>query len=408
MSAENNHWRILYLSVHRPDRATGGIELRAQHILRALQQIGEVTIIVLQDESADNVPIAEPPDSNFTYAAKIKHLPKKRWHQKVQWALDPRTSYPHGCGVDAETTRAVLRRVSQFDLIWFCDLRTPNMFPNSLWPHSVVDINDVPSSFARATLQRDGNLAERMMTRGRVLSWKRREQKLGERFSVLAVCSQADKTYLESIGVEAPIHVIPNGFERPREEPVRNLAAPPRIGFTGVFDYSPNVEGIQWFVEKCWPRIKREVPDARLRLSGRFSDGPLKPSGPDVDGLGWVEDLDAEIATWSLMIVPILVGAGTRVKIALGFSRKCPVVSTGIGAHGYEITNGEEILLADSPKAFADACLGIIRQPTEADRMAERASRKFLERWTWDAIKPRIWAAAEECLRGNVDAAVVK
>src|SRR5439155_26775204 len=100
-----------------------------------------------------------------------------------------------------------------------------------------------------------------------------------------------------------------------------------------------------------------------------------------------------------VMVVPILVGAGTRVKIALGFSQKCPIVSTSIGAYGYDIQDGKEILLADGPEAFAGACLRLIRRPEEAAEMADRANRKFLENWTWEAIRPRIWAAAQDCLR---------
>ena len=197
------------------------------------------------------------------------------------------------------------------------------------------------------------------------------------------------------------MHVIPNGFERPARPPVRKPVTPPRIGFIGIFDYAPNLGGIQWFVRECWPRIKRELPDARLRLVGRHSDGPLKPDGPDIDGLGWVANTDGEMATWSSMVVPLQLGAGTRGKIAHAFSAKCPVVSTSLGAYGYEVESGRELLLADTPEDFASACVGLVRRPPEAMAMAERAWAQFLGKWTWDAIRPRIWAAAEDCLRRN-------
>jgi glycosyltransferase involved in cell wall biosynthesis len=99
------------------------------------------------------------------------------------------------------------------------------------------------------------------------------------------------------------------------------------------------------------------------------------------------------------MVIPLLKGAGTRVKIALGFSRKCPVISTTLGAYGYEVKSGEELLLADTPKQFADACLRVIQNPGDAVEMAGKANQKFTEKWTWDAIRPRIWAAAEDCLQ---------
>ena len=169
----------------------------------------------------------------------------------------------------------------------------------------------------------------------------------------------------------------------------------------GLYSYQPNLEGIRWFVRRCWPRIKESIPGVRLRLVGQDTDGPLKPEDPSVDGLGWIENPETEVASWALTIVPIWIGAGTRVKVADAFSRKCPLVSTRFGALGYDVQDGRELLLADDPRAFAAACISLIREPAAAATMAERAYNAFLERWTWDAIAPRVWAAAEDCLRRN-------
>jgi glycosyltransferase involved in cell wall biosynthesis len=132
---------------------------------------------------------------------------------------------------------------------------------------------------------------------------------------------------------------------------------------------------------------------------GKDSDALPKDTGPDVDRLGWMLDPSDEIATWSAMIVPIQLGAGTRVKVAEAFSRKVPLVSTRLGAFGYDVADGKELLLADTPAAFARACIHMIREPGEAATMAQRAWKLFLNNWTWDAIAPRVWSAAEQCLR---------
>ena len=144
------------------------------------------------------------------------------------------------------------------------------------------------------------------------------------------------------------------------------------------------------------------MPDACLRLVGKGSDGPARPAGRDIDALGWLDDAATEIATWSVMVVPIHTGGGTRVKIAEGFSRKCPIVSTSVGAYGYEIKNGRELFLADSAEDFSDACVKVIQEPGAAGAMANRAWLQFLEKWTWEAIQPRVWETAEDCLRLSV------
>jgi glycosyltransferase involved in cell wall biosynthesis len=166
-----------------------------------------------------------------------------------------------------------------------------------------------------------------------------------------------------------------------------------------LFSYKPNLDGIHWFLRECWPGIKREIPGARLRLVGKDSDGLLQPTAAGVDCLGWIADPSEEIATWSAMIIPVRFGAGTRVKVAEAFGRKCPLISTRLGAFGYDVADGRELLLADSPEAFSAACVQLIRDPSAATAMAARAWRLFLDKWTWDAIRPRVWAAAEHCLR---------
>jgi glycosyltransferase involved in cell wall biosynthesis len=335
------------------------------------------------------------------YGVPVQPKPNTNAAQKLSWVLNPRRSYSHGCGVDCAAVGQLQRIAAEFDIIWFAKLRTPNMFPKWTWSRSVADIDDVPSLFEATVLASARGLKAWLMACLRYQSWKRRDRLVGERFSVLGVCSELDKRYLQSLNVTVPVHVIPNGFERPARPPVRMPATPPRIGFIGIFDYAPNLGGIQWFARECWPRIKRELPEARLRLVGRYSDGPLKPNGPDIDGLGWVANADEEMATWSSMVVPLQLGAGTRGKIAHAFSTKCPVVSTSLGAYGYETKSGRELLLADTAEDFASACVSLVRCPVEASAMAERAWSQFLEKWTWDAIRPRVWAAAEDCLRLN-------
>ncbi len=391
---------MLYVSHVWPHRAYSGGEVRSLNVLRALKQLGSVEVVILDEENRSGDLISTPCEFTVAYALETKKRPNEGFIEKLRWTLDPRSDYPHGCGVEHKAMRRVLDSLNEFDLVWFYTLRSANMFPNAAWLRSVVDIDDVPSTYERTTLQ-VGGPGERFLARRRLFSWRRREKLLGDRFTVLAVCSEEDQQYLRRMGIKVPVHVIPNGFDKPCVEPVRIPAAPPRIGFLGGFRHFPNCEGIRWFVNKCWPHIKCEVPDARLRLVGQGSDGPLKPLGPDVDGLGWLTNPSDEIETWSVMVVPIRVGAGTRVKIAQGFSQKCAIVSTSLGAYGYGAKDGHEMYLADTAEAFANACIKAIREPEKATQMAERGWRNFLQKWTWEAIHPLVWAAAEDCLRLN-------
>jgi glycosyltransferase involved in cell wall biosynthesis len=395
----------LYVPPYWPEQAASAGELRALHIARGLQEISEVEVAVVYAEGQDQERPERPGvELKVLCRLPVQPCPNVGFCQKLRWVFDPRATYPHGQGVDGVGLKRVMHIAEQFDIVWFCMLRTANMFPRWSWPRSVLDIDNVPSTYAQSVWKTERGLRQRLLAAKQVFGWRRRDKLLGERFTVLGICSETDKRYLQKLGIKAPLHVIPNGFERAAVAPMRKLATPPRIGFIGVFDrWHPNLDGIQWFVSECWPRIKHEMADVRLRLLGRYSDGPLKPEGPEIDGLGWVENAADEIATWSASVVPIRLGGGTRGKIAHAFSLKCPVVSTALGAYGYDVVDGREVFLADSAEDFANACVRAIRQPAQAAMMAERAWQQFQDRWTWDAIRPRIWAAAEECLRLNAN-----
>ncbi len=393
--------RILYVTRVWPSE--NGAFLRSLNVLRALQEIGSVEVAAL-DDGAPSQDAASRTEFDVAHFLDVRPQPNKGFVDKLRWTLDPRRQYPNGWAISDEAISRVLPRLTSFDLIWFSTLHSPDMFPITVWPRSVLDIDDLPSTHSRSSLNIKHGLSERLLARRNTFAWRRRERLLGQRFTVLCVCSEEDRRYLTRIGVQTPVHVIPNAFERPVGEPVRNPVTPPRIGFIGFFNYFPNRDGIQWFLDQCWPQIRADVPDARLRLIGEGSDAIRTFAATNVDALGWLADPSDEIGTWSVMVVPIRMGAGTRVKIAQAFSLKCPVVSTTLGAHGYGAVNERDMLLADTATSISAACVRAIREPALAAEIAEKAWRRYLDNWTWEAVRPRVWAAAKDCLRLRVGA----
>jgi glycosyltransferase involved in cell wall biosynthesis len=397
MPAVKSRLRILYISPCWPHGESFGSQLRALQICRSLKELGELSLAVVDYSPGDARTVARTA-AEFNVLAHGTYVQQASLPERFHRWVSPRAAAPEGFVVKKELGEAVLPRLGEFDLIWLHHLRTANAFPVWRWPNSVMDIDDVPSTYYGSVFRSPGPWGSRLRAGLRMVLWRRRERCLPERFDALAVCSEADRGYLAGT---VPVHVIPNGFLRPEVEPERHLSNPPRIGFIGRFAYPPNLEGMHWFANTCWPLIKQQIPSARLRIVGRESDGPLKPPGPDIDGLGWVEDATPEIATWSAMIVPIRTGAGTRVKMAEAFSRKCPVIATRLGAFGYNVKHGAELLMADEPEEFAAACVRLVRSPKEGATLAEAAWQRFLNEWTWEAIGPRVWAAAKDGMKSS-------
>lgn len=400
MRSKSGSPRILYVSETAPKDSNFGGEMRCLHIARALAEIGQVEVAFLNQENGTGDSLKEIA-SEFPVVCTIStsHKPTKGIVEKLRWTMDPNGDYPYGIRVDPGEAERLQGVFQQYDLIWFFRLRAAEAFPNTIWPKSVVDIDDLPTTYEQAALQAANGPGERFTVARRLFTWKRRERLLGDRFTVLSVCSEDDRQYLRQLSPKACVHVIPNGFTKPARKPERCPALPPRLGFIGLFDFLPNRDGILWFIHNCWPSIKREIPDVRLRLIGEDKGGWLNHFGPDIDRLGWLANTSDEMKTWSAMVVPVRIGAGTRIKIAHGFSEKCPVVSTTFGAYGYGAVNGREMYLADSSADFAHACIQTICNPESACRVAEAAWLLFLKQWTWESIRPKVWSATEECLR---------
>ncbi len=325
----------------------------------------------------------------------MDHMAPKTVGALARREIDPYYAFTGRLKLSEESAACLGRIVREYDLVWFHGILLPNSLGRATWPNAVLDIDDIQSQVYEGIAKQQGNWFKRLKAVRQVILWRRRERVLLDRFGIVCVCSDRDKQYL---GGGDGIHIIPNGFEAPSSEPVRIPVDPPQIGFIGTLCYQPNFEGLRWFISHVWPLVKAARRDARLRLVGMNTDAGIAATGPDIDGLGFVDDVSREIAGWSASIVPINVGGGTRIKIAEAFSRKSPVVSTSLGAYGYKIESGRECLLADSARDFAAACVGLLESRELGDGLAERAWERFSSEWSWDAIAPKVLAAVDSCL----------
>lgn len=303
-----------------------------------------------------------------------------------------REFHPYAADTEAKRlTKAdeneMLNLADEYDLVWFQGISIPNCLGRARWPNSILDIDDVPSQCFMGKSREAVTYKARLLARRKASQWKRREKVFLNRFDVLAVSSEQDRAYF---GGSERVCAIPNGFEGSESVTVKKPVSTPRIGFIGTFHYGPNLDGIRWFVDRVWPLILKQRPDIILRLVGTGTETGMFNQHPNIEGLGFVADSESEIGSWTLMIVPILVGGGTRIKIAEAFSRGCPVVATTQGAYGYQIQNGQECVLADEAEDFAKGCLSLLEDPVICGEMIQRARTMFDRELDWKAIAPKI------------------
>ena len=213
---------------------------------------------------------------------------------------------------------------------------------------------------------------------------------------VVAV-SEADAAALRELVPGIDPLVVPNGIDVTVYEPDRPPA--PEMGeaalvFTGKMDFRPNVDAMLWFARRVLPLIREEVPEAHLWVVGQRPHRRLEPLGEDpaVTLTGWVEAVQPYIAGATVYVAPLRMGGGTRLKLLEAMALERAVVATRLGAEGYPVTSGRELVLADAPEAFAAAVVDLLQDPTRRAELG-RTAREFVRQgYDWQVLIPRLVA----------------
>jgi glycosyltransferase involved in cell wall biosynthesis len=161
-----------------------------------------------------------------------------------------------------------------------------------------------------------------------------------------------------------------------------------RIIFLGGLHWPPNAQGVLWFFKEIFPLIKQELPEASLTVIGK--DPPFELNGNGVQVTGYVPDLAPYLAETAVFIVPLLAGGGMRVKILDAWNWGLPIVSTTIGAEGIAAVDQENMLIADTPEAFAKATISLLQRPDLAKKLVQNGRQTLEEEYDWQTVY-RAW-----------------
>jgi sugar transferase (PEP-CTERM/EpsH1 system associated) len=214
---------------------------------------------------------------------------------------------------------------------------------------------------------------------------------------VVAV-SETDAKVLRSLTPNLEPTVVPNGvdmdFYTAPGPPMEAQEAPGGwdLVFTAKMDFRPNVDAVLWFAKEVLPRIRRESPETRFWVVGKDPHPRLASvaDDPAIVLTGWVEDVRPYIAGAAVYVIPLRIGGGTRLKVLEAMAMSKAIVTTALGCEGFDLVPDQELLIADTPAAFAAAVLALLHDPGRRERMG-RAARRFAgSRYDWRMIVPRL------------------
>ncbi|MCL4301091.1 MAG: glycosyltransferase [Anaerolineae bacterium] len=220
---------------------------------------------------------------------------------------------------------------------------------------------------------------------------RRYEAELLRRVDHTIAMSYPDKVALRDVAPDVPITVVPNGVDLTAYDKVDQAIAYDLL-FTGKMDFRPNIDAVLWFGKYVWPLIQAQRPGTSFAIVGQRPHPRLDilRNLPGVTITGYVDDVRPYLAGAKVYVAPLRVGGGTRLKLLEAMMMGLPIVATTLGAEGFPVVNGQELILADEPERFAREALDLLDNPARRARLGA-AGRAFAQaNYGWDALIPQL------------------
>jgi glycosyltransferase involved in cell wall biosynthesis len=249
----------------------------------------------------------------------------------------------------------------------------PLLLTETKLPRILFDLDDVEHVAQLRVARQSTSLRDKLLSYLYVPVLSLGERRAIQRANETFVCSHSDRRYL-SVKWRLPrISVIPNAIPIAQAQ---EIPQEPTILFLGNFGYDPNVQAARYLINKIWPRIRRVSPKAQLIIAGDCPNriGYSQNDGSGIELTGFADDLNALYRRSRVIAVPIFAGSGTRIKIIEAAAYGKPIVATSVGAEGLEMRDGHELLIRNTPDAFAAACIQLL-EDTELCRQLGHAGR---------------------------------
>jgi polysaccharide biosynthesis protein PslH len=412
--------RILFITPQAPYPPRQGAAIRNFNIARRLSDRHEVTVLAAIPPGHDvqgmgqiasyNIQI-ETIDIPFRPASKRIHGLLRTRLPDLALRLDP--------AVLAPRFESVLRR-GGFDLVQVEGLELALAWMRVNKPATWASYSRPPVTFldehnAEYLLQKRAFLSDVadpsawVRAAYSLVQWRRLrpfERDACRSVDRVVAVSPADRQALLQLDSGLKIGVVPNGVDgdyfskdavsmpeaTPADGEFLDRSSVPTLCFTGTMDFRPNVDGVRWFCQHVFGKIRARYPTAQLFVVGQRPTEQILRLGrlPGVVVTGTVDDVRPYVLGSTVYVVPIRIGGGVRLKVMEAMAMGKPVVSTALGVEGIDVRDGSDVLVRDTPEAFADAVVRLIESRSLRRQIGESANALATARYDWRVLVPKL------------------
>jgi polysaccharide biosynthesis protein PslH len=218
-----------------------------------------------------------------------------------------------------------------------------------------------------------------------MLAWKKFERAIMKRIQAVVVFTERDRQAVARLNQQTPIVRIPLGTVI-SDRPLNPLGYQPlSLVFVGNFIHPPNVDAALRLVQAIFPAVQKRHPELRLYIVGDQPPPEVKQmAGPKVTVTGRVADVSPYLERAAVVVAPLRLGGGMRVKVLEALAAGKAVVASPLAAEGLEVLDGEQIALAETDEDFAKRIIHLLDDADQRALLAARARAWACANLGWD------------------------
>ncbi|MGE0027962.1 MAG: glycosyltransferase family 4 protein [Thermoleophilia bacterium] len=388
-SQEGRRLRVVILAQNSVLPLDNGARIRNFQIFRDVAERHDVHLLL------DQVPHRDDLDELARHGLRPTPLPKprSRVHAYVAYLGSLLNGAPFDLAVQANPSirRWLRSNAAGIDVVLTASIGPTLNVPAGLGAPLAIDTHNIEWRRRESELSiRRGR--SRLVHRLGTLGMRRFELSAMRRSRRVYVCSDREADELRNAGVGNAV-VIPNGVTTTEQPPLPDPTGPLTVAFTGDLGYAPNTSAANWLATEIAPVLMGRT-GCRVVIAGRGAPDSLRRAAraAGVDLRSPVPDMRDVLAETHVVLVPLLSGGGTRLKILEAFAAGRPVVTTSLGVEGIDAENGRDVVIADTAEELVTAA-GVLLNDPERRRAVGAAARRLVEReYDWRAIGPRLAA----------------
>jgi glycosyltransferase involved in cell wall biosynthesis len=380
-ASSSRRLRILLIAPRYPFPPIGGDRLRLHHLARMLSTRFDLTLASLCDTDPSALP---PPPAGIYTSVHCVRLPA--WRSWAKCAAAMFGSEPLQVAYfRSEAFAALIDRLApDHDAVLAHLIRTAPYAAQLPLPRVLEMTDAISMNMSRSGRYPNSWSLRHWLYRIEADRVARFERSALAQFDLVSVVSAIDKAHLLEQASEASqrVLVVPNGVE---ERPAIQIGTTNDIVFIGNLASLQNQDALWFFVREVLPQVRRQFPNARLRVIGPLPAAQRRSLGRQqgVCVLGQVESLAAAMDGAALGVCPVRIGAGMQNKLLDYLAHGLPAITSPVGLEGFEAAPSKHLLIANSPSQWIDEVVRVLKAPTSFAGMAALGRQLVREQYEW-------------------------